>query len=85
VLNAFVALDEAGAVAAARRADATRGKSCPPLLGVPIVVKDNIEVARMPNSGGTPALKDYRPKVDGTRELVCVRHWPWTTWRMRPG
>lgn len=48
VLNAYVALDEAGAIAAARRVDAARGKSCGPRLGVPLVVVDNIELAGMP-------------------------------------
>lgn len=61
-LNAFVTLDEAGALAAAKRSDAA--KSCKPLAGVPIVVKDNIEVAGLPSSAGTPALKAYVPKAD---------------------
>jgi indoleacetamide hydrolase len=63
-LNAFVTIDEAGAMAAAKRADANKGKPCKPLHGVPIVIKDNIEVAGLPNTGGTPALKGYVPKAD---------------------
>jgi indoleacetamide hydrolase len=63
-LNAFVTLDEAGAAAAAKRADAGRHQGCKPLHGVPIVVKDNIEIAGLPTTGGTPALKGYKPKAD---------------------
>ncbi len=64
-LNAFVTLAEKGALAAAKRADvARRAGNCKPLAGVPIVVKDNIEVAGLPTTGGTPALKGYVPKRD---------------------
>ncbi|MBR0818351.1 indoleacetamide hydrolase [Bradyrhizobium liaoningense] len=62
-LNAFVTLDEAGALKAAAAFDATSDKD-KPLGGVPIVIKDNIEVAGLPCSAGTPALKDYIPKAD---------------------
>ncbi|MCS3892681.1 mandelamide amidase [Bradyrhizobium japonicum USDA 38] len=62
-LNAFVTLDEAGALKAAAAFD-TSGDRTKPLGGVPIVIKDNIEVAGLPCSAGTPALKDYVPKAD---------------------
>src|SRR3954454_8451759 len=62
-LNAFVTLDEAGALAAAAAFDAT-GDKTKPLGGVPIVIKDNIEVAGLPWSAGTPALKNYVPRAD---------------------
>jgi indoleacetamide hydrolase len=62
-LNAFVTLDEAGALKAAAAFDAT-GDTSKPLGGVPVVIKDNIEVAGLPCSAGTPALKDYVPKAD---------------------
>ncbi len=62
-LNAFITLDEAGALKAAAAFDAT-GDRTKPLGGVPIVIKDNIEVAGLPCSAGTPALKDYIPGTD---------------------
>src|SRR6478609_2542801 len=62
-LNAFVTLDEAGALKAAAAFDANDDND-KPLGGVPIVIKDNIEVAGLPCSAGTPALKHYVPKGD---------------------
>jgi len=63
-LNAFDWLDGDGALAAARAQDARRSQVCGPLAGVPIVVKDNTEVAGLPSSAGTPALKSYVPELD---------------------
>lgn len=65
-LNAFITLDEAGAMKAAAAFDAGHRKKsgCKSLGGVPIVIKDNIEVAGLPASAGTPALKGYVPKKD---------------------
>lgn len=62
-LNAFIHLDEAGALACARRVDADRaaGRPLPALAGLPIVVKDNINTRDMPTTGGTPALREARP------------------------
>ncbi|MHC4051700.1 indoleacetamide hydrolase [Bradyrhizobium sp. 25ACV] len=62
-LNAFVTLDEADALKAAAAFDATGDKN-KPLGGVPVVIKDNIEVAGLPCSAGTPALRDYVPRAD---------------------
>ena len=63
-LNVYVTLDRAGAMAAAQRLDAelAAGKPRGPLHGVPLVVKDNTHVAAMPNTAGTPALRDFIPK-----------------------
>jgi len=65
-LNAFITLDEAGAKKAAAAFDAGRRKkgACKPLGGVPVVIKDNIEVEGLPSSAGTPALKAYVPSKD---------------------
>lgn len=59
-LNALIVLDAGGALAAARRIDAMRdaGMPLPRLAGLPIVVKDNINAAGLPTTGGTAALRD---------------------------
>lgn len=65
-LHAVVALDRDGALAAAARVDAARaaGEPLGRLAGLAILVKDNIDTANLPTTGGTPALRDHRPAAD---------------------
>jgi mandelamide amidase len=64
-LNAIITLDESGAAAAAQAVDKSPTTTrCRPLAGVPIVVKDNIQVAGLPSTAGTAALKGFVPKAD---------------------
>lgn len=64
-LKAFITIDEAGVLEAARAADKARaaGKSGP-LLGVPIGVKDSYFVRGLPATIGTSVLNGYKPSKD---------------------
>lgn len=62
-LNAFIHLDADRALDAASDADEIRatGQDVGPLHGLPLVLKDNVDTADMPTTGGTPGLRDNRP------------------------
>lgn len=62
-LNAFAALDADRLRHAARDADRHRiaGRALGPLHGVPLAIKDNIDVVDYATTGGTPALAGHYP------------------------
>jgi indoleacetamide hydrolase len=65
-LNAFITLDPPRVLESARDADRLRasGGELGPLHGLPIPIKDSVNTGDLPTSGGTPALRDFRPKED---------------------
>src|SRR2546428_14141875 len=69
VIKAWIHLDETGARAAARAADAAvrPGATLGVLHGVPIGVKDIIDVADMPTTAGAPGLSPTPPPPRGAR------------------
>jgi len=64
-LNAVIDINPAAVKeAAARDAERKAGRSRGPLHGIPILIKDNIDVGGMINSAGSLAIADNRPKAD---------------------
>jgi mandelamide amidase len=63
-LGAFIALEPDRVREAARKSDQQRasGASLGPLHGVPLALKDNLNTAELPTTGGTPGLAGNRPK-----------------------
>lgn len=67
-LNAYLTLDEEGALASARASDARRasGKDLGPLDGVPLAIKDNILIQGVRATGGSKILDNYIAPYDAT-------------------
>ncbi|MCY3731262.1 MAG: indoleacetamide hydrolase, partial [Rhodospirillaceae bacterium] len=65
-LNAYISVDAVAAIEHARRLDQQRERQqiLGPLHGIPIAVKDNVHVADVPNTAGTPLLQSFVPVED---------------------
>jgi Asp-tRNA(Asn)/Glu-tRNA(Gln) amidotransferase A subunit family amidase len=65
-LNAFITLEPALVLEQARARDGERRAGAKPgaLFGLPIPVKDSVNTRDYPTSGGTPALRTFRPHAD---------------------
>ena len=65
-LNAFITLEPDRVLADARARDRERraGVVPGPLFGLPIPVKDSVNTAEYRTTGGTPALRQFRPRED---------------------
>ncbi|WP_017669089.1 amidase family protein [Sandarakinorhabdus sp. AAP62] len=69
-LNAFISLDVSQVLEQARAADAHRaaGRPLGLLHGLPVPVKDSVNTRDYPTTGGTNALREFRPATDA----ACV-------------
>src|SRR5580692_51526 len=65
-LNAFITLEPALVLEQARARDGERRAGAKPgaLFGLPIPVKDSVNTRDYPTTGGTPALRTFRPQAD---------------------
>ena len=67
-LNALITLNREGALLAAREADRrlAQGEPLPPLLGVPVSIKDAFATRDMRTTSSFRPLADYRPVADAS-------------------
>ncbi|MBW8171853.1 Asp-tRNA(Asn)/Glu-tRNA(Gln) amidotransferase subunit GatA [Ornithinimicrobium sp. Arc0846-15] len=67
-LNAYLYVDDAGALATAREVDEARaaGQDLPRLAGVPVAVKDIACTVGMPTTAGSKMLEGWMPPYDAT-------------------
>jgi Asp-tRNA(Asn)/Glu-tRNA(Gln) amidotransferase A subunit family amidase len=65
-LNAFITIEPQRVLEDARARDSERraGAKPGPLFGLPIPVKDSVNTRDYRTTGGTPALRNFRPKED---------------------
>lgn len=67
-INAFLHVDEEGALATAREVDEKRaaGEKMGRLAGIPIAIKDNLVIRGMPTTCGSKMLEGWLPPYDAT-------------------
>jgi mandelamide amidase len=75
-LNAWISRDPERLIQQAKALDQAKAEpsSHPPLAGIPLAIKDNIDTADLPTSGGTRALLSSRPQRNAAvvvRLLQC--------------
>jgi indoleacetamide hydrolase len=65
-LNAFIKLDPAAVLDAARAADKRRsaGEKLGRLHGLPVPIKDSVNTKELPTTNGTRALREFRPMTN---------------------
>src|ERR1700692_4597422 len=65
-LNAFITFEPERVLEDARARDRERrsGAKLGPLFGLPVPVKDSVNTKDYPTTGGTPALRHFRPAED---------------------
>jgi len=65
-LNAFISFEPGRVLEAARARDLERRAGAKPgrLFGLPVPVKDSVNTKDYPTTGGTPALRHFRPAED---------------------
>ena len=64
--NVFITVDGENALVKAEELDSLRkkGQVLGPLHGIPVAIKDNIHVAGLPNTAGSPFLHNFIPNAD---------------------
>ncbi len=67
-VHAFLHVDTAGALAAAKAVDQKRaaGEALSPLAGVPLAMKDVVVTSGLPTTAGSKILEGWRPPYDAT-------------------
>ena len=64
--HAYIYLARQQAIATAKKLSTSKAKENLPLFGMTLAIKDNIEIAGMPNSVGHKLLENYQPATDAT-------------------